>query len=41
VYVGQYVFPSLAGTFEIVPARLTEEAVLHGALALAAGRKAV
>jgi glucokinase len=38
-YVGQYVFPPLAGTFELVPAKLTEEVVLHGALALAASRK--
>lgn len=35
-YVGQYVFPPLAGTFEILPAKLGEEVVLHGALALAA-----
>ncbi len=38
-YVGQYVFPPLAGTFEIVSAKLTEEVVLHGALALAASRE--
>lgn len=35
-YVRQYVFPPLAGTFEIVPARLGEEMVVFGALALAA-----
>lgn len=35
-YVHQYVFPPLAGTFEIVPARLGEEVVVHGVLALAA-----
>lgn len=35
-YVRQYVFPPLAGTFEIVPARLGEEMVVYGALALAA-----
>jgi len=37
-FVRQYLFPPLAGTFEIVPARLGEEVVLHGALALAASR---
>lgn len=37
-YVRQYVFPPLAATFEVVPARLGEEVVLHGALALAASR---
>ncbi len=37
-YVHQYVIPPLAGTFEIVAAKLGEEVVLHGALALAAGR---
>jgi glucokinase len=37
-YVGQYVFPALLGTFEIVPAALGEEAVIYGALALAAER---
>jgi glucokinase len=35
-YVRQYVFPPLADTFEIVPARLGEEMVVYGALALAA-----
>ena len=35
-YVAQYVFPPLAGTFEILPAKLGETVVLHGALALAA-----
>jgi len=34
-YVARYVFPPLHGTFEIVPARLGEEVVVHGALALA------
>jgi glucokinase len=34
--VNQYVFPSLAGSFEIVPANLQEQVVVHGALALAA-----
>ncbi len=36
-YVGQYTFPPLANTVEIVPASLGEEVVLHGALAVAAG----
>ncbi len=35
-YVRQYVFPPLAGAFEIVPARLGEEMVVYGVLALAA-----
>jgi glucokinase len=35
-YVRQYVFPPLADTYEIVPARLGEEMVVHGVLALAA-----
>jgi glucokinase len=35
-YVAQYVFPALAGTYEVVPAALGEEVVLYGALALAA-----
>ncbi len=35
-YVARYVFPPLAGTFEIVPAALGEEVVVHGVLALAA-----
>ncbi len=35
-YVGQYVFPPLVGTYEIVPAQLGEEVVVYGALALAA-----
>jgi glucokinase len=39
-HVRHYVFPPLAGTFEIVPAKLGEEVVLHGALALAASRLA-
>ncbi len=34
--VNRYVFPPLAGTFEIVPAALGELMVVHGALALAA-----
>lgn len=33
--VDRYVFPPLAGTFEIVPARLGEAVVVHGALAAA------
>ena len=35
-YVNRYVFPPLAGTFEIRRASLGEEVVLHGVLALAA-----
>jgi glucokinase len=35
-YVRQYVFPPLAGSYEVVPATLGEEVVIHGALALAA-----
>jgi hypothetical protein len=38
-YVAQYVFPPLAGRYAIVPARLGEEVVVHGALALAASLK--
>jgi glucokinase len=34
----RYVFPPLVGTFDIVPARLGEEMVVHGALALARGK---
>ncbi|MEX2558815.1 MAG: ROK family protein, partial [Pirellulales bacterium] len=34
----RYVFPPLVGTFDIVPARLGEEMVVHGALALAQGK---
>jgi glucokinase len=34
--VARYVFPPLAGSYQVVPARLGEEVVLHGALALAA-----
>lgn len=34
--VDRYIFPPLAGTFEIVPAKLGEEMVVYGALALAA-----
>ena len=33
--VDRYVFPPLQGSFEVVPAELGEEVVLHGALALA------
>lgn len=35
-YVRQHVFPPLVGSYEVVPAALGEEVVLHGALALAA-----
>ena len=35
-YVRQYVFPPLVGSYEVVPALLGEEVVLHGALALSA-----
>ncbi len=31
----EFVFPPLAGTYEIVPAELGEEVVVHGALAAA------
>jgi glucokinase len=34
--VRQHVFPPLVGSYEVVPAALGEEVVLHGALALAA-----
>lgn len=34
--VRQYVFPPLVGSYQIVPARLGQEAVVHGAVALAA-----
>jgi hypothetical protein len=34
--VRRYVFPPLDGTFDVVRARLGEEVVVHGALALAA-----
>ncbi len=34
--VARYVFPPLTDSYQIVPARLGEEVVLHGALALAA-----
>lgn len=37
-YVRQYGFPPMVGTFEVVPAQLGEEVVLHGALALAASQ---
>ena len=35
-YVGRYVFPPLKQSYQIVPAKLGEEVVVHGALALAA-----
>lgn len=35
--VDRFVFPPLAGTFQILPARLGEEMVVYGALALAVG----
>jgi glucokinase len=35
-HVRRYVFPTLDGTFDVVPARLGEEVVVHGVLALAA-----
>ena len=35
-HVRRYVFPPLDGTFDIVPAQLGEEVVVHGVLALAA-----
>lgn len=35
-YVRQHAFPPLIGSYEVVPAALGEEVVLHGALALAA-----
>lgn len=38
--VSRYVFPPLAGSYRIVPAGLGELAVVHGALALAAGASA-
>ncbi len=34
-YVSRYVFPPLQGTFEIVPSKLGEGVVVHGALAVA------
>jgi len=36
--VDRYVFPPLRGSFQIVPAELGEEVVLHGALAIAAAK---
>jgi len=36
-YVRQYVFPPLADAFELFPARLGEEMVVHGVLAMVAG----
>jgi glucokinase len=35
-HAAKYVFPPLASTYEILPAQLGEEVVVHGALALAA-----
>jgi glucokinase len=35
--VERYVFPPFAGTYQVVPAKLGEEMVVYGALALAAG----
>jgi glucokinase len=35
--VNRYVFPPFLGTFEITPARLGEEMVVYGAIALAEG----
>ena len=35
-HVRRYVFPPLDGTFDLLPAQLGEEVVVHGALALAA-----
>jgi len=35
--VDRYVFPPFAGTYEIVPAKLGEEMVVYGAIALASG----
>jgi glucokinase len=40
-YAAQYVFPPLVGTYQIVPAALGEEVVVHGALALAAEKWSV
>lgn len=37
--VDRYVFPPFLGTFELVPAKLGEEMVVHGALALAASNE--
>lgn len=37
-HVARYVFPPLAGSYQILPAQLGEEVVVHGALALAASR---
>ncbi len=36
--VARYVFPPFAGTYEILPAELGEEMVVHGAVVLAAAR---
>jgi glucokinase len=38
-YVDRYAFPPLRGTYQIVPAKLGEEMVVHGVLALAAQRE--
>jgi glucokinase len=35
-FAAEYGFPPLAGSYAIVPAALGEEAVVHGAVALAA-----
>jgi glucokinase len=40
-YAACYVFPALADRYEILPARLGEEVVVHGALAIAAQESAV
>jgi glucokinase len=36
--VAKYIFPPLAGTYEVLPAKLGEAVVVHGALAAAADR---
>jgi glucokinase len=38
-YAEKFAFPPLAGSYQIVPARLGEEVVVHGALALAATKE--
>jgi glucokinase len=40
-HVRRYVFPPLDGSFQIVPAQLGEEMVVHGVLALVAERRAM
>jgi glucokinase len=37
-HVRRYVFPPLRDSYEIVPAQLGEEVVVHGAVAMAATR---